>query len=297
MIPRLYAPVVFPSDPLSAALGWPISFQEPLPDATLIGCGIGPDHVIRDGDQWTWTWARCSEYLDSSTRYFGSPELPAKTRPHFLRASIHMHPQDRIPTRAERTEIVHRLARAAGISAGSGYGRCPWIGAQRYAGRIDLVTNLYQWDGKWRAPLRQQGRLMAQECRRIESDLGLVSPGAPSPSARLSTHDVLAPSDGAPQEGAETAAQIGSALRQLADERTGPLASVRGLIEQAAHRLDAHPRIRASGAGHSLELIAHRLDTLQRDLATAATSLSPTSRPAVVPPTPRTSQAPARPHR
>ncbi|MER5813824.1 hypothetical protein [Streptomyces californicus] len=145
--------------------------------------------------------------------------------------------------------------------------------------------------------MREQGRLMAQECRRIESDLGLISPGTLSPSARLSTHDVLAPSHDAPQDGAETAAQVGSTLRQLADERTGPLASVRGLIEQAAHRLDAHPRMRASGAVHGLELIAHRLDTLQRDLATTATSLSPTSRPAIVPPTPRTSQAPARPHR
>ncbi|BCM71254.1 hypothetical protein EASAB2608_06588 [Streptomyces sp. EAS-AB2608] len=75
-------------------------------------------------------------------------------------------------------------------------------------------------------------------------------------------------------------AQLATVLAQLADERSGPLATVRGLIEHTAHRAALQPGTgpdtehRAPGTGHRLELIAHRLHGIQQDLDATAARLS-----------------------
>ncbi|MEU6192326.1 hypothetical protein [Streptomyces sp. NPDC047061] len=74
-------------------------------------------------------------------------------------------------------------------------------------------------------------------------------------------------------------AQLGGLLRQLADEYTGPLATVRGLVEHTAHRLGRLPHAYGPAAGHQLELLAHRLHGIQQDLDSTAAALPTTARP------------------
>lgn len=85
-------------------------------------------------------------------------------------------------------------------------------------------------------------------------------------------------------------------MGQLADETNGPIASVRGLVEQAAHRLEELPHAYGPGAAHRLEWIARRLYGIQQDIeATSADLPGATQRAALVsatPPAPHS--APAR---
>ncbi|MET9294372.1 hypothetical protein [Streptomyces sp. NPDC003077] len=77
--------------------------------------------------------------------------------------------------------------------------------------------------------------------------------------------------------------QLAQVLHQLADEATGPLATVRGLVEHAAHRLGALPHAYGPESGHQLELLARRLYGIQHDLHTTAVALSAHARPTVFP--------------
>ncbi|WP_324609390.1 hypothetical protein [Streptomyces sp. NRRL S-378] len=63
-------------------------------------------------------------------------------------------------------------------------------------------------------------------------------------------------------------AQLAAILSQLADEQTGPLATVRGLVEHTAHRIAHQPDAASTATAHCLELIARRLYGIQQDLDT-----------------------------
>ncbi|NIY65606.1 hypothetical protein [Streptomyces malaysiensis] len=80
--------------------------------------------------------------------------------------------------------------------------------------------------------------------------------------------------------------QLATVLFQLADERCGPLATVRGLVEHSAHRIAHQPDPACAEMAHRLELIARRLHGIQQDLDTTAAGLAGPSHPrtAVVPP-------------
>lgn len=81
---------------------------------------------------------------------------------------------------------------------------------------------------------------------------------------------------------ADATSQLAGLLRQLADERTGPLSTVRGLIEHAAHRLDGLPDAYGPDSAHQLELIARRLYGIQQSLESMAAALPAAARPAPV---------------
>lgn len=112
------------------------------------------------------------------------------------------------------------------------------------------------------APPTDVLRRLADEARRIEEDLHLISPvrTGPTPWPALRT----APT---------AAAQLASVLTQLADEQAGPLAAVRGLIEHTAH-LTRQPGAAGTDTAHRLELLARRLLALQQDLDSTAAQLA-----------------------
>ncbi|MGC5412751.1 relaxase/mobilization nuclease, partial [Streptomyces sp. DT225] len=89
--------------------------------------------------------------------------------------------------------------------------------------RLDLIANLITHDGSWHSLPDDVLEHLDAEARLIEHDLGLT----PSRAARRP-----APSP---------TALLASVLAQLADEHTGPLVAVRGLIEHTAHRTAHQP--------------------------------------------------------
>ncbi|WP_307169458.1 hypothetical protein [Streptomyces sp. B3I7] len=113
------------------------------------------------------------------------------------------------------------------------------------------------------------------------------------PSTPRFTERSTEPANGASPGTTDATTHLAGLLRQLADENTGPLATVRGLVEHAAHRLDRLPHAYGPDAGHQLELIARRLHGIQQDLDATAAALPATARPVplstrttAVPPTP-----------
>lgn len=153
---------------------------------------------------------------------------------------------------------------------------------QAQTGRLDLIANLIRPDDTWTPQPHRLAQLLSNECRRIEADLGLITPRTgpdPAQTARFAARHTAGQDE--PSVGSvEATAQLGQLLKRLADENTGPLATVRGLVEHTAHRLDRLPHAYGPATGHQLELIARRLHGLQQDLdATAATLPTSTRTP------------------
>ncbi|MFM9633597.1 MULTISPECIES: hypothetical protein [Streptomyces] len=122
-----------------------------------------------------------------------------------------------------------------------------------------------------RRPAAEILRRLSDEARRIEQDLHLI-PVRTGPTPRPAIR--LAPT---------ASAQLASVLTQLAEEKAGPLATVRGLVEQAAHRIARQPGAVGTDTAHRLELVARRLHAIQQDLdSIAAHMVQP--RVAAVPP-------------
>ncbi|WP_177204424.1 relaxase/mobilization nuclease [Streptomyces sp. CC53] len=204
-------------------------------------------------------------------------ESAEEDRRAIFRIDVRLAPGDREPTRPEWSEIAQRFARAAGIEVPGDEQGCRWIAVQAQPGQLDLIANLVRHDGSWQPlPSGLLGRL-AGEARRLEDDLGLISPQRPA------TRGVTV--------AAERAAVL---LTQIGDETSGSLAGARGIVEELAQRLVGHPHAHVREAAHRLEWTARRLRDLQQDLTTTATALShpsATSPPAPAPGIPTRSAA------
>ncbi|MFD4177235.1 hypothetical protein [Streptomyces anulatus] len=280
MIIRINPRALDPSEPLAEALGRPVSSQEGLTDHTVVAHWAGLDYYTPLDEQQTWTSTEWAEHLDDPTWQHPFPASPKGDHRAIWHADVRLAPGDPDLTGPEWSEIAHRIARAAGIQHPGDHRGCRWIAIQAQPGRLDLLANLLRVDGTWAELPHRLLALVTAEGRRIEADLGLISPrsGGPDPdsAARYAT----------PQANVSGAAtQLAGLLGQLADENTGPLATVRGLVEHAAHRLGRLPHARAHGGAHQLELIARRLHDIQQDLDAAAAAL------------PTAPAAPARPTR
>ncbi|MEJ8650643.1 hypothetical protein WKI65_21720 [Streptomyces sp. MS1.AVA.3] len=70
---------------------------------------------------------------------------------------------------------------------------------------------------------------------------------------------------------------------------------MRGLVEQAAHRLDHLPGADGPDSAHQLELIARRLYGIQQDLDATAAGLPTATPPGRARPTPHAMRATAAP--
>ncbi|CAM5570468.1 relaxase/mobilization nuclease [Streptomyces aurantiogriseus] len=285
MIPYLRPRCAEAREALESALGRAVSDQEGLTDHTIVAYSPPLDFYTLDDEQAVWTSAQWAEHLDDPLVEHPFTASTLGDRHAIFHLDVRLHLGDRALTGPEWAEIVRRLARAAGIDQPGDDNGCRWIAVQAQPGRIDLIANLIRRDGTWQPRHPNLARRVAAEARRIETDLRLI-PVRTTPQRRVSA---AAPAPCA-------SAQLATVLAQLADERSGPLATVRGLVEHAAHRLARLPGAVGPDSSHRLELIARRLHGIQQDLDDAAAQLDPApGRPGVpaTPPAPRNAARPS----
>ncbi|MFF4714437.1 relaxase/mobilization nuclease [Streptomyces eurythermus] len=264
MIARLYEPCGTPHGPLGEALGRVVSAEEVLAKDTVVAYWPALNAYLLDGETSAWTAAQWAEHLEDPLLEHPFAASPAGDRMAVVHLEVRLHPDDRRPNGAEWSEIAHRFARAGGFENPGDTAGCRWIAVHAQPGRLDVIANLIRLDGTWQdLPTGLLGRLAA-EARRIEQDLRLIAPA----SAVGREYPVASIPD--------TSTQLAGVLAQVADERSGPLAAVRGLVEHTAHRAALQPGA-GPDIGHRLELIAHRLHRIQQDLDATASRL--TARP------------------
>ncbi|MFJ9033619.1 hypothetical protein ACIRQP_34975 [Streptomyces sp. NPDC102274] len=285
-MPRVYPGGVDSAEALGEALGRPVSEQEALTDHTVVAYWPGLDYYTLDDEQQLWTTAQWAEHLDDPNWQNPFATSPRGSREAIFHASLRLAPGDRTLTGPEWSETAHRLARAAGIAVPGDDQGCRWIAVQAQPSRLDLLANLIRLEGTWQPQDPKLLQRLAAEARRIEFDLGLRTPQphvTREPDLRSTAPEAASP-----------AGQIAQMLSQLTDEQTGPLATVRGFIEHAAHRLTGLPQSYGPETGHRLQWTARRLLALQQDLDDAATALLDQARltPATPPP-PAAQPAPA----
>ncbi|GAU70753.1 hypothetical protein SSP35_22_00560 [Streptomyces sp. NBRC 110611] len=273
MIPHVHSGSDFAVEALSNALGRPIAEQDVLGDLVVAYSALEDD--LADDDPRAWMLDDWWEHLDEPTAMFPWAGGPGGIQEPVFHVSVRLHPNDRQLTPSEWSQIAHRLADATGIAPVDDTQACRWVALQAQRGRLDLIANLIRLDGRW-AHHHSLHQSLAAECRGVESDLGLV-PARPTLYrtyiAHHPAHHGEMPDPSATQSPPSVAAQLANLMCQLADEKTEPIASVRGLVEQAAHCLDDLPHSYGPAAGHRLELIARRLHDIQQDLEATAADL------------------------
>ncbi|MGC0400393.1 hypothetical protein RKD27_003037 [Streptomyces sp. SAI-126] len=274
MIPRLHERTHTPHDPLAEALGRPISPNEGLTEYTVVAHWPGLDYFTLDDEQRTWTSVQWAEHLEHPYLEHPFAASPDADRRPILHLAVRLHPDDRELTGPEWAEAAHRLARAAGIEIPGKEHGCRWIAVQAQPGRLDLIANLIHLDGRWHTPPADILRRLSDEARRIEQDLHLI-PVRTGPTPRPAIRPAPTAS-----------AQLASVLTQLAEEQAGPLATVRSLVEHAAHRIARQPGAAGTDTAQRLELVARRLHAIQQDLDSAAAHMIQ-PRVAAVPPAAR----------
>ncbi|MDO0936424.1 hypothetical protein QQY66_33750 [Streptomyces sp. DG2A-72] len=271
------------AEALADALDHPVSDREGLTGHTAVAHWPSLDHFAHGDKQPTWTSQEWATHLDVPSWNHPFAASPQEDRFAIWHADVRLAPVDRQLTGPEWSEIAHRLARAAGIATPGDTNGCRWIAVQAQPRRLDLIANLIRADGTWTTQPDLHRRLMT-ECQRLETDLGLLQPfHAPPPPHATAVG---------------ATAQLAQLLHQLADEATGPLATVRTLVEHAAHRLGPLPHAYGPASEHQLEWIARRLHGIQQDLNAVAADLSAASHQTVgapVRPVPRPTAASAPP--
>ncbi|MGA5169695.1 MULTISPECIES: relaxase/mobilization nuclease [Streptomyces] len=222
-----------------------------------------------DDEHAMWTATQWGEHLEDPLLEQPFVASPQGDRRAIFHLDVRLHPDDRELTGTEWAEAAHRLARAAGIEVPGEATGCRWIAVQAQPGRLDLIANLIRLDGSWHTQPAEVLRHLSAEARRIEQDLHLVPVrSTPRPQA-VARHAPTA------------ATQLAAILAQLADEQTGPLATVRGLVEHTAHQVARQPGAAGADTAHRLELIARRLYAVQQDLGDTAGHLSAAVQPRV----------------
>ncbi|MGW2917772.1 hypothetical protein ACWDBF_07895 [Streptomyces angustmyceticus] len=298
MIPRVYPRVSDVTEALAEALDRSVSDTDGLTGHTVVAYWTELGSYTQDDEQETWTSAQWAQHLHDPLLDARHAASPQGNRRAIFHASVRLHPDDRDLSGAEWAEVAHRLARAAGIQKPGDKVGCHWVAVQGQPGRLDLIANLIRGDGTRQHQSPQLPRRLMEEARRIEAELGLISPRT-SPDPQQAIQQARFAQRATRQTGtADSTAQLAALLRQLAAERTGPLSTVRGLVEQAAHRLDHLPGPDGPDGAHQLELIARRLYGIQQDLDTTAAGLlavTPPDRARRTPHAMRADAAPASP--
>lgn len=175
MIPTVHEPSMSSVDGLAEALGRPVSDREGLTtEGTIVAHWRYLDYFT-DEDR-TWTSAEWAQHLDDPRRLHPFPATYRGDPLVIFHASVRLHPKDRELTPAEWSEVGYRLARVAGIAPPGDPNPGRWIAVRDQSHRLDLLASLIREDGKRAAPPRQVHHVLAAECRRIEADLGLLSP-------------------------------------------------------------------------------------------------------------------------
>ncbi|MCY0940246.1 MULTISPECIES: relaxase/mobilization nuclease [Streptomyces] len=257
MIPALQGLHISSTYALAEALGRPVSDQEGLAtDGTVVAHWSLLDYFT-DEDR-IWSSVEWAQHLDDANRehpfaatYRGDPHV-------ILHVSVRLHPKDRVLTPAEWSEVGHRLARVSGIAPPGDPAPCRWIAIRDQSYRLDLVANLIREDGVRAAVLGQLLHVLAAECRRIEADLGLLSP--------LDHHVSPFKADMLSATRPTTETLGSSVVAHLSDEAHRHLDAARRLVEKAAQQLGT-PSSNEPGLAHQLEWIARRTQGLDSDLS------------------------------
>lgn len=280
MISRVHIRGIDATEALAEALDRPVSDQEGLTEYTVVAHWPGLDQYTLDDEQKIWTSLDWAEHLNDPHWQCPFAASPQDDRRAIWHADMRLHPGDRTLTGPEWSEIAHRLARTAGVHTPGDEHGCRWIAVQAQTGRLDLIANLIRSDNTWTRQPHRLVEVLSDECRRIEQDLDLIAPRTgpdPAQAARFAARSTAVHSEH-PAGSVEAAAQLSQLLGRLADENAGPLATVRGLVEHAAHRLDGLPYAYGPEAGHQLEWIARRLHGLQQNLDAVAAALTTATR-------------------
>ncbi|MFJ1551377.1 relaxase/mobilization nuclease [Streptomyces sp. NPDC088246] len=281
MIPRLHQRAHTPYGPLAEALGRPVSPDEGLTDYTIVAHWPGLDYYTLDDEQKIWTSAQWAEHLEDPYMEHPFAASPDDDRHAIFHLGIRLHPDDRELTGPEWAEAAHRLARAAGIEVPGDERGCRWVAVQAQPGRLDLVANLIRLNGSWHTQPADVPRRVSDEARRIEHDLRLIPVRTAQP--RAGARPVPTAS-----------AQLATILSQLADEQSGPLATVRELVEHTAHQIARQPGAANAAMMLRLELVVRRLHSVQQDLDTTAAQLRAAVPPRVAAAPPAAQHSPHR---
>ncbi|MEW1633587.1 hypothetical protein AB0469_05900 [Streptomyces sp. NPDC093801] len=285
MIIKIHSRDATAGEALAEALGREISMEEGLttePGGTVVAHWNQLDHYTDDDRMWeSATWAN---HLANPSLEHPLASGPDGVRRAILHITAYLHPLDRELNHAEWQEIGYRLARAAGFAPPADDAACRWIAVQGQSGRLDLIGNLIRGDGTWSALPHRLAQTLLTEQQRLAADL-LLHPSPPRNS------DPQAPSAGpaiavSPRVPTATSPLAGI-LRQLAAEQSGPIATVRQLVEEVGRQAAALPGDQTDAAAQDLFWAARRLYGLQEQLGEIASRLHP--------PTPSASVAPARP--
>ncbi|MFF5491318.1 relaxase/mobilization nuclease [Streptomyces virginiae] len=257
MIPTLHGRGVSADEALSEALGRPVSDEEGLTtEGTVVAHWSLLDYYTEESRIWTSVeWA---QHLDDPNWQHPFAASPQGDRRAVLHLSVRLHPDDRELTPAEWAEVGHRLARVTGIAPPGDEQSCRWIAVRDQSHRLDLLANLIREDANWAAMPAQVLHVLAAECRRIEADLGLLSPRDhhAGPFQQL-TQAVAQPSGDLLDSGR---------VAHLSVEAQRHLSAARRLVEKAALQLGTPPS-NGPGLAHQLERIARRAHALGSDLA------------------------------
>ncbi|MET9550107.1 hypothetical protein ABZY36_33090 [Streptomyces sp. NPDC006627] len=292
MIPLICESQFFPSISVSAALGRPIAEQDVLGDLVVASAPV--DCSVAEGGPKEWMFANWEEYLRTPQSLHPHAAGPNANAPEIFHLAVRLHPADRDLRRPEWAEIAQRLTRATGLAPAGDEHACRWVALQARPGRLDVIANPIREDGTRARQPWPVHEALRNECRLIEVDLGLVpaQPGGGRPlTAHLPYQSPSLPPPVTEESPPAVAALLATLMYQLADETNGPIASVRGLVEQAAHRLEELPHSYGPAAGHRLEWIARRLYGIQQDLKAAAADLPAANEHATLAP-----RMPAAPH-
>ncbi|WP_282793111.1 hypothetical protein [Streptomyces sp. CC224B] len=293
MIPLICESQFFPSVSLSAALGRPIAEQDVLGELVVASASL--DSSIAEGGPKEWMFADWEEYLLAPQSLHPYAAGPNGHDPEIFHMAVRLHPADRELSPPEWAEIAQRLTRVTGLAPTGDEHACRWVVAlQARPGRLDVIANPIRDDGTRARQPWPVHEALRNECRLIEVDMGLVSTqprgGRPLTAHVLPQHLAM-PRPVADQSPSAVAAQLATLMCQLADETSGPIASVRSLVERAVYRLEELPHSYGPAAGHRLEWIARRLYGIQRDLEAAAADLPGANQRVGL-----TTRAPAAPH-
>ncbi|MEV7196892.1 hypothetical protein AB0N81_34585 [Streptomyces sp. NPDC093510] len=292
MIPLICESQFFPSISVSAALGRPIAAQDVLGDLVVACAPV--DSSIAEGGPKEWMFADWEEYLLAPQFLHPYAAGLNANAPEIFHMAVRLHPADRELSPPEWAEIAERLTRVTGFAPAADEHACRWVALQAGPGRLDVIANPIREDGTRARQPWPVHEALRNECRLIEGDLGLVPAqrrGGRPLTAHLPGQRPSLPQPVTEQSPPAVAAQLATLMCQLADETNGPIASVRGLVEQAAHRLEELPHSYGPAAGHRLELIARRLYGIQQDLKAATADLPGANERAT-----RPTRMPAAPH-
>ncbi|MFI6012534.1 hypothetical protein ACIBAG_27565 [Streptomyces sp. NPDC051243] len=278
MICHIHRAPLFPGEALAGALGRPIAEQDVLGDLVVAHSPLS--EAAFEGATREWMFADWEDYLLEPGDLHPYAEDHTDAASSLFHLAVRLHPNDRDRSLPEWSQIAHRLGHAAGINpAADGEPACHWVALQARPGRLDVIANLIRSDGsRTRHHPAALRRALEAECRRIESDLRLTRvptrtrvPRANGAEQPFQLPQLPGPT--APQSPPSVAAQLATLMCQLADETTGPVAGVRSLIEQAAHRLEELPHSYGPEAAQRLGWIARRLYGIQQDLEPVAADL------------------------